>query len=77
MKLKTAKYVLFAFCALMCVSLILCSAAKEAWLGYLGIGFALVGAAFWIIFGRCPDCGHFLGRTCDAYCPHCGAKIPW
>lgn len=77
MKLKTAKYVLFAFCALMLASLLLCSVTKEIWLGYLGLGFAFAGAAFWIIFGRCPNCEHFLGRTDGKYCPYCGANIEW
>ena len=61
----------------MCISLLLRSATKEVWLGYLGIGFAMMGAALWVIFGRCPSCGHFLGRAYVQYCSHCGAKIPW
>lgn len=77
MDLKTAKYLLLAFCVLTCISLLLCSATKEIYLGYLSIGFAMAGAAVWIIFGRCPSCGHFLGRIYGRYCPHCGAEIPW
>ena len=48
MDLKTAKYLLLAFCVLMCISLLLCSATKEIYLGYLSIGFAMAGAAVWI-----------------------------
>lgn len=77
MSLKPARALLLAFCGLMCISLLLRSATKEVWLGYLGIGFAMMGAALWVIFGRCPSCRHFLGRAYVQYCSHCGAKIPW
>lgn len=77
MKLKTAKYMLFVFCLLMVVSLVVCSVTKIKLIGYLGIAFALLGVIFWVIFGRCPRCGGFLGRSSGKYCPHCGEKVDW
>lgn len=77
MKLRTAREILLASCLLTIVAILACSLTKTAWMGYLGIAFAVVGTAVWIIFGRCRNCGYFLGRTGDRYCPHCGTKIDW
>ena len=63
MKLRTAKYLLYVFCLLMVVSLLICFVTKVEWIGYLGIAFAFLGVLFWVIFGRCPHCGAFLGRS--------------
>lgn len=38
----------------------------------LGLVFAIGGT--WLAFGRCPHCGHYLGRAQDGYCPSCGKK---
>lgn len=75
MKLRTAKIILYVCCVLMAISLFICSAIKNRFFGYWGIVLAFAGAAIWFIFGRCPSCGHFLGRTYDKHCPHCGEKI--
>lgn len=75
MKLKTAKIILYICCALIAISLFACSATRNTTFGYLGIVLAFVGVAFWFLFGRCPSCGKFLGRTYDKHCPHCGEKI--
>lgn len=73
--LKTARRILAAFCVLMVGAFVLCGATGIRWLGYLGIGFAFAGAVSWILLGRCPTCGKFLGRSDGKYCPHCGAKL--
>lgn len=75
MRLKTAKFLVLAACLLVAAALALCAVTKAAWIGYLGIAFALAGAGVWLAFGRCESCGRFLGRMEGAYCPHCGAKI--
>jgi hypothetical protein len=77
MKLKTAKYILFSACVLMAILFLIGSAAKIHWFIFLGVALAWVGIAFWIVFGRCPNCGKFLGRTYGKHCPHCGEKIEW
>ena len=38
-------------------------------------GLALAGAVVWIVFGTCPECGKFIGRTGARFCPHCGEKL--
>ena len=77
MRLKVARGILRASCLLTIAAILVCSLTKTAWMGFLGIGFFAVGAAVWIMFGRCRNCGYFLGRTGDKHCPHCGAKIDW
>jgi len=77
MKLKTAKYILLSACALMVILFIVASVAKNGLFIILGGAAAFVGAMFWIIFGKCPSCGKFLGRIDDKHCPHCGKKIEW
>ena len=77
MKLKTAKYILLSACALMAVLLLAGSAVQSPLLILLGSVIAFAGAVFWIVFGRCPNCGKFLGRTDGKHCPHCGAEIKW
>ena len=42
---------------------------------YLAIACAFGGMVFWIIFGRCPCCGKYLGARYGKYCPHCGEKL--
>ena len=76
MKLKTAKVVLFAGCGLMLLFLLLCAALEKKVYGYIGAVFAIASAIFWLVFGRCPYCGHYLGRVGEGqHCPHCGEKI--
>ena len=75
MKLKTAKYIFGAACILMVLFIILCSHTKRMVFGYLGIAFAIIGVVFWVIFGRCPNCGRYLGMIRGHYCPRCGEKI--
>ena len=76
MKLKTAKVVLFTGCGLMLLFLLLCAALEKKVYGYIGAAFAIASAIFWLIFGRCPYCGHYLGRVGKGqHCPHCGEKI--
>lgn len=73
--LKTARRILTVLAALMVGSFVLCGVTGARWLGYLGIGFAFAGAVSWILLGRCPACGKFLGRSDGKYCPHCGARL--
>lgn len=76
MSLNHARRVLGAFCLLMVVLLFIGSQTRQAGWIYGGLAAALAGAGFWIVFGRCPVCGRFLGRADGAHCPHCGAKLP-
>lgn len=77
MRLKTAERILSAFVILMIAAILLCSGTGKLLWGYIGIGLAFAGGIFWIIFGRCPHCGSYLGRHGDVgkYCPHCGERI--
>ncbi len=75
MKLKAAKHLLLFFAGLTVVFLLLCSQTKNLVFGYLAIACAFTGAAIWLVFGRCPACGGFLGRLYGKYCPHCGEPI--
>ena len=76
MKLKTAKIVFFIGCGLMILFLLLCSALQKRVYGYIGAAFAFASAVFWLVFGRCPACGQYLGRVGKGqHCPHCGEKI--
>ena len=75
MKLKTAKIVLAVGCGLMALFVLLCSALNDRRLGYIAVGFAVVTVIFWLIFGRCPTCGGYLGSGGGKYCPHCGEKL--
>ena len=77
MKLKTVKYVLYAGCALVAACLLLCSGLRSAFWGYLALALLAVTAGFWLLCGRCPHCGHYLGHVYGKYCPHCGEKIDW
>ena len=77
MKLKTAKWFLLAGCVLMALFLLLCAATERKVFGYVGAGFAFASLIFWIIFGRCPACGGFLGRSSGKHCPHCGKELKW
>ena len=76
MKLKTAKIGFFIGCGLMILFLILFSALHEKVYAYIAAVFAFASYIFWLIFGRCPSCGRYLGRVeTGQYCPHCGKKI--
>ena len=77
MKLKTAKNLLLLSCLIMAILMVICSVTKVLWLGYLGIAVVFAGAFIWILFGRCPSCGRFLGKVDNKYCPHCGERIEW
>ena len=77
MKLKTAKNLLLSACAIMVVLFFIGSATHNSSFIILGAIIAFMGVIFWIAFGRCPNCGKFLGRSCDKHCPHCGAEIEW
>jgi len=75
MKLKTAEHILLSACALMLVFFFIGSKTQNHILILAGITVAFASAAFWIIFGRCPNCGKHLGREPGKYCPHCGEKL--
>lgn len=77
MKLRTARFILLGFCLLMVILIVIGSTAASRVIGGLGIASAFLGALFWIIFGRCPSCGKYLGRANEKYCPHCGDRIEW
>ena len=77
MKLKTAKFFLLAGCVLMALFLLLCAATEKKVYGYIGAAAAFTSLIFWLVFGRCPVCGGFLGRIAGKYCPHCGEEIDW
>lgn len=77
MKLKTANYIMVSTCVLMVLLIAAGSYTKNRGLLLSGIVVAFLGMAFWIIFGRCPSCGKYLGRTNGKHCPHCGEKIDW
>ena len=68
MKLKTAEHILLSIGVLLMISLFIGSVA-------LCIVFSVGGAIFWFSFGRCPNCGKYLGGAYDKYCPHCGEEL--
>ena len=74
MKLKTAERLLVLCCGLMILCFLFCGNDKRAAL--LGLVFALLGLGIWILFGRCPSCGRYLGRISSGqHCPRCGEKL--
>ena len=74
MKLKTAERLLALCCGLMILCFLFCGKDRRAAL--LGIVFAFAGLILWLLFGRCPACGRYLGRISSGqYCPHCGQKL--
>lgn len=77
MRGKTAKYIVLAACAMMLLLYLAASATGIGLFYIAGGAAAFAGVLCWLLFGRCPSCGRFLGRTDGSYCPHCGKKIPW
>lgn len=77
MKLRTARNILYIACAVMVLFFIIGAAIDSILLMIIGMAAAFAGAAVWLIFGHCPSCGKFLGRTYDKFCSQCGAKIEW
>ena len=77
MDLKIAKYIFLSICVLMVLCFIAGSIFNNDILFYIAIALAFIGYLFWLIFGRCPGCGKFLGRTSGKYCQHCGEELDW
>ena len=77
MKLKIAKYLVYGTSSFLLVCMILCIITKLGFFGYLGLGLFVAALVLWFIFGKCPACGKFLGRTQGKNCPCCGKEINW
>ena len=75
MTYKKARTVLLIGCALMGVLFFVGAALRSGAVILLGGALALAGAVVWILFGTCPECGKFIGRTGARFCPHCGEKL--
>jgi hypothetical protein len=66
------------FTAVSCVSLFLIAMAAGTGKDVFGVVRSvafIAGIGFWIIFGRCPHCGRFVGKAPGEYCTHCGKKF--
>ena len=77
MGLRTAKNILALFGLLAVILICLGSFMQSRILCFVGIIVAFIATIFWIVFGRCPHCGKYLGRGNEKYCPGCGGKIEW
>ena len=75
MKLKKAETLLEVLGGVMIVLFLLCSCTGKGLYGYLGIIAAFAALIEWVLFGRCPHCGKYLGRSMGKYCPHCGGDL--
>lgn len=75
MPLKTANRIMAFTCILSLGLIFIGSGISKRPLILLGLGGACVGQIFWLIFGRCPGCGSFLGPSHGKHCPHCGEQI--
>ena len=69
MKLRMAKYILASFCILAVMLIFLGSSMQSRTFCLGGIIVAFIGTVFWILFGRCPHCGKYLGKGNENYCP--------
>ena len=74
-RLKLGKTLLLGSCGLTLLLLLLVNYTESTVFAVLAILFPFIGAGAWILLGRCPDCGRFLGRADGRYCPRCGAKL--
>lgn len=77
MKLRTARNIVISACVVVAIFYILGSLAKNSIIVILSGVVAVSAMIFWVIFGRCPYCGKFLGRTNDKHCSHCGKELEW
>ena len=76
MKLKTAKIIVIVGGVLMVLALLLYVSMEKKVYGYVGAALAFASAIFWLMFGRCPACGRYLGGLgWGKYCPYCGEKL--
>lgn len=74
---KAVKYIPLTGCLLMIAFLVLYSVTKLTTLAYIAFAVGILTIALWVIFGRCPGCGRFLGRATVQRCPYCGKRIEW
>ena len=75
MKLKTA-YRIWMGCLLGGLALFLLFLLIPLYeLFYAGLAVWAGGFIFWLIRGRCPNCGRILGSIRGDFCPRCGEKL--
>ena len=75
MKLKTAKIIFCIGGILMILLFVLYFLTPIRAFLIAAIVMAFADLIFWILFGRCPACGKYLGRQSGEYCSHCGERI--
>jgi hypothetical protein len=73
--LRFAKRILYIGCMLSVVLFALHLILQRNVFCYICLAVAVITAAVWGLYGRCPHCGRFIGVSNYEYCPHCGEKI--
>lgn len=75
-KLKLANRILVVAAVLMMVFVFVGSSTANSVFTYLAIASAVIGLGAYLVLGRCPHCGKYLGWNGGGdCCPHCGKAL--
>ena len=74
MNLKKVKYLIYAICAALLVTIMLWYWLQSVVFFVIVIGLCAAGIAVNLAFWRCPYCGEHLDRG-GKYCSHCGGYL--
>ena len=74
MKLKTCRIIGLSVAGLVLLLAAMAASLDSMVLAGIGFALAILDAAFFILFHRCPHCGRSLRADGD-YCPYCGEKL--
>ena len=71
----SAKKFLYIGCILSIVLFALYLILQRNVFIYICLATAVITAAVWGLYGKCPHCGRFIHVSNYEYCPHCGERI--
>ena len=74
MKLKTCRILGLSVAGAILILAAMAASLDSTVLAGIGFALAIADGAFFILFHRCPHCGHSL-RAGGDYCPYCGEKV--